>query len=261
MRLLSRTILLAAGAAAALAATVSAAMLVQDDEVRPDRSETVAGWRIDDIPQPTEDDPVARLIRITREGENREISYEIRLSGYGGTGWTSTMYSAEMGWENSGCNRSGPAAVETGAPAQRPARVRGVLVRELGRLESACHAPAGTTAPLLDGFEAAFARLSEWHGERLAEIEAWAAAGNMAGYSGDNDMSMYMDTNMDTDMETGSDMGAMADMNATYADDMSMDANAMDMEYGTDMNWSASEAAEEAARAAEAAVEDGPKER
>jgi hypothetical protein len=168
-----------------------------------------------------------------------------------------------MGYGNTGCNRGSSAAVETGAPAQRPARLRALLVRELGRLESSCRAPAGTAAPLLEGFEAAFARLSAWHGERFAALEAAREAGYAPGYltpeemaAGGNDAMMDMNmVEMDaSDMSMDAnyvDMG-MTDMNATW------DENAAD-DFSAEALEAAAAATEAAADAAEAAMEDEPK--
>jgi len=238
----SRTVLIACGAALALG--TSALLAAQSGGG--DRNETVAGWQIEDVADTSQDDPTARIVRMTRNLGNQELSYEIRLYVGGGTGWANSYFSAGMGWENRGCNESGGAAVETGAPAGRPARLRALLARKLAGLEDDCGAPDGTTAPLLDGFEAAFARLSSWHAVRLAEVEAAAETMAASDYgSNDMDWGPDPDAHMDVNMTMGADM--TIDMNAA---DMSVDGSYSEMNYiGSNITASEYEAMEAAANA------------
>ena len=231
----------ALAASAALLTALAGASLIVAQEAPAGQSETVAGWRIEEVADDfADDDPQARIIRMKREADGHELGYEIRLYSGGGPGWGSSSFSISASGDRN-CWRSASAATEIGPPEQRAARVRELLARELRRIERQCAAAPGSLDMLLQGFEPAFARFTALHGELYASIEA--AAQDVP----ENEMAM--DANMDMDMNMGMDMNA-ADMEMNSADpEMPM----------TDMNMAvedaeAAEAAADALRAADEAL-------
>lgn len=186
-------------------------------EQAPDRSVEVNGWRLEDIAQPDEDDPLRRLIRMTRTNGSEELSFDVDVSGQAPEGWGNNSFAASGSNGNRFCNASGPVMAETGPPEERAQRVRAVLARELGELERQCRSAAGSMAHYLDGFEGGFALLSAWHNERQAEVTAIVEAS----YDADNVAVAYYD-------EYGNEM----DMSANYAvDDYDAANGAMETAY------------------------------
>ncbi len=197
-----------AGALLALGVAGTAIVSAQS-AVTANRSETVNGWRVEDVGTDSADDPTGRLIRMTREIGPHRIEYEIEISG-GGSRWGNARFGAGTNHDGRSCWKSGSAAAETGPPAARAGRVRTVLARELGQVERQCGSAPGETAALLEGFEGAFALLSSWHAGRLAEADAAAAADSAAmGNAAYDDMGM--DMNMDMGMDASADMNAAMD--------------------------------------------------
>lgn len=163
-------------AATALAIGATGTVLVAAEQGRSaDRSETVGGWRIEDVTRDDPDDPAARIVRMTRDVDGHRLSYETNLYVDAGPNWGDTTFSVGTYHQSRSCSHSGSAAVEIGPAAQRGARVRDLLTRELRRAERDCGETPGALDMLLAGFAPAFARLSAIHDQRFAELEAAAA--------------------------------------------------------------------------------------
>lgn len=210
------------------AGLAGAAMLMAQDAppAAPDRSVDVNGWRIEDVPEPTGDDPQHRVIRMTRGGEFENFVFTVDVSSYRLEGWGDNSFSANGAHDGRSCGNSGSVMAETGPPEERAGRVRAVLARELGDLERQCGAPRGAMQGRLDGFEGGFALLSAWYSERQAELRALAE-------------SAYDETN-----------AAYAYDNSVYYDD----GMAMDMNMSTETNYTNPEAEAAAIEAVEAAL-------
>jgi hypothetical protein len=164
-------------AATALAVGATGTVLIAAGQGRSaDRSETVGGWHIEDVTHDDPDDPDARTIRMTREMDGHRLSYETILHAGAGPSWGDTLFSVGTFNQSRSCSHSGSAAVEIGPTAQRGARLRDLLTRELRRAEQDCGEAPGTLDILLAGFGPAFARLSAIHDQRFADLEAAAAA-------------------------------------------------------------------------------------
>ena len=201
-------------AALAAAAAFAAA---QTQSPAPDQRRTVAGWLVEDGPAPVAegddmqmdanasdmdmgmanmsmtdeeaaemrnalamntmsasdgyaDAPVDRRIVMSRTSGAHRLSYELYTSS---AGWMGS-YDAN----SNGCFSMFGLEVEGEfPPAERPRRTRAALLRALQEHERRCEEPPGSTTALLDGFEPAFALLSTWYEQRMAEHAAyWAHA-------------------------------------------------------------------------------------
>lgn len=208
-----------------LTGLAGAAMLIAQPapEPAPDRSVEVNGWRVEDIAQPSEDDPLRRIIRMTRTNGSEELSFDVDISGQAPEGWGNNSFAASGSNGDRFCNASGPVMAETGPPEERAQRVRTVLARELGELERQCRSAAGTMAHYLDGFEGGFALLSAWHNERQAEVTAILEASY-----GDNAAVPY-DYYDDMDVNMGE--GDMMEMSNDAVDDFDAANGAMEAAY------------------------------
>ena len=238
-------------AAIPLIGAAGAAMLMaQDTSPAPARSVEVNGWRVEDVPEPTEDDPQHRVIRMTRGGEYEDLVFTVDLSGYRLEGWGDNSFSANGAHEGRSCSSGGGVMAETGPPEERAARVRAVLARELGNLERQCGAPRGTMQGRLEGFEGGFAQLSAWYGERQAQARLIAEESNSMEVYGENvaydDGGYSLDTNM---YETYPDDGNMMTSETNYSEDPEATAAAIE----------AAEAALNAVAGAAEAADPGPK--
>jgi hypothetical protein len=181
-----------------------------------DRSETVGGWRIEDVAEEGADDPSARTIRMSREVDGHRISYETRLFAGSGPNWAGATFGIGTHGQNQACSHSASAAVEIGPAAERGARVRALLTEQLRGAERDCGEPAGALDMLLDGIEPAFARFTALHEERAVQLEAETATADNFAFD-ENEMTApddaattAMDANLDG-METNmsaDDIGA-----------------------------------------------------
>ena len=246
---------LASLAATALIVSAGGASFIAAAQGGEDRSETVAGWRVEDVDDELEEDPLTRTIRMTREVDGHELSYEMTLYPGGGSGWSGTRFGISTHSDNQACSRSASAATEIGPPAERAARLRELLSRELRRIERECRATPGTLDMLLAGLEPAFARFSAYHDDRHAAIQAAETQAEDA-YALDDSA---MDDNMTVEMNMADAADMMVDMNATDMD-TATELSETDTNISTNMNMTAEEleapadATENALRAAEEAM-------
>lgn len=213
-------------AAFSLIGLAGAAILIAQPapEPAPDRSVEVNGWRVEDIAQPDDYDPLRRIIRMTRTNGSEELSFDVDISGQAPEGWGNNSFAASGSNGNRFCNASGPVMAETGPPEERAQRVRAVLARELGELERQCRSAAGSMAHYLDGFEGGFALLSAWHNERQAEVTAIVEAS----YDADN-VAVPYDNYYDMDVNMGE--GDMMEMSNFAVDDYDAANGAMEAAY------------------------------
>lgn len=241
-------------AALPLIAVAGAAMLMAQEPppAAPDRSVEVNGWRVEDVAEPSDDDPGHRVIRMTRGGDYETLVFTVAVSGYRLDGWGDNMFEANATHDGGSCGNGGSVMAETGPPEERAARVRAVLARELGNLERQCGAPRGALQGRLEGFEGGFALLSAWYSERQAELRAVAASAydeTNAAYAYDNAIyyedGMTMDTNMSMDAGVYDDSYANATVDMNYSEDPEAAIGALE---------AAADAAEAAIDAAEAAL-------
>ncbi len=135
-------------------------------------SETVGGWRIEEVDDSFQDDPRYRVVRIEHRLGRQRIQYVAQFSPWAPERWDGA-YSGSAANDATSCSTGGGAAPAVWpAPGERMRVMRALIVERLEALERECGVAAGTTAPLLDGFEAAFAALIARHESWQAEMRA-----------------------------------------------------------------------------------------
>ncbi len=166
-------------AALAVAATFASA---QSQSPAPDQRRTIAGWSVEDLPMPPEENdmamadaesadvmnamyqdvPADRIVSMTRAAGSRSLTYRLYPSSQSWPGY----YVAD----SDGCIHSLPLEIEGEVPrAERARRTQAALTRALQEHERFCQVPAGSVTALLEGFEPAFALLDTWYERHIAE--------------------------------------------------------------------------------------------
>ncbi|HEY5713368.1 MAG TPA: hypothetical protein VIT38_15845 [Allosphingosinicella sp.] len=192
----------------------------------PDRHRFVAGWQIEDVADPSGEDPYRRSIRMRRQGEDWSVQFEF----VEGAVAVSQSRNHEANVAQCSQSHGGPDWGGTAADQARDARAD--LSRLLAHAQRSCERNSDITAAALTGFDEAFAVALAWDRERIALLAPFRArddaAGTPGGPAGDDGMTSTAEINaskddMSMDMNAGADMSM--DMNAS-ADDVSTEMNA-----------------------------------
>ncbi len=143
---------------------IAAFLIAQSDGREPDRRASVAGWTVEDVAEPGDFEPDRRVVRMIREAGNTRVAYEVYPDSEASAGG----FDAQT---QGGCFSIHGLDVEAEGPG-RASAVRAALANALEGHKQVC-AEGGFEVPdMLGGFEAAFARLSEWRDFRVAESAA-----------------------------------------------------------------------------------------
>ena len=189
----------------------------------PDRHQFVAGWQIEDLADPSGEDPYRRTIRMRRQGEDWSVRFEF----VEGAVAASTERNREANVGNCAQGHGGPDWGGSAADQARDARED--LARLIADAQRSCDRTTDITSAALAGFDAAFAVAFAWDRERIAllaplrpgdEAEASSARNEASAASAEMDPAMddmYMDSNaldMSMDMNSGADVMS-SEMNAS----------------------------------------------
>ncbi len=187
-------------AALAAAATFAAA---QSQAPAADQRRTIAGWLVEDLPVPPEDEDgiaMADSVSMNGMGADTDMSDSMNLMATnmmsaagdypaepgdrivsmsraaGSRSLTYRLYPSSQSWpgyyvaDSDGCIHSLPLEIEGEVPrAERARRTQAALTRALQEHERFCQVPAGSVTALLEGFEPAFALLDTWYERHIAE--------------------------------------------------------------------------------------------
>jgi hypothetical protein len=170
----------------AAAGLATAALAVTQTRTASDQRRQVSGWVIEDIAEPTDDDPTRRVIRMTRQVGGQRLAYEVAFFDSGFVGEDGSEATSGNCSQSLLPLESQPAGLQ----ARSAASARAALARELARFETFCGLPSGGASILLDSFEEGFAVLSTWRRQRLAEYDEMIAGNSPAPHES-NDVNSY----------------------------------------------------------------------
>ena len=199
-----------------LSAAVLAAPSAPGGPQSPDRHQMVAGWQIDDVADPREDDPHRRAIRMRREGQDWSVQYVFVESAM-----SAETRSHEVNFGP--CYQSQDEPDWGGSATEQAQMARTSLLTSIAHATQSCDHATDIAPAAIDGFDQAFAAALVWDRERIAQIDPLRAeqmsredaAADAPGLVGaQNSANVEMNTSMD-DMT----------MDTNVADDTSMDTN------------------------------------
>ena len=181
-------------AALAAAATFAAA---QSQSPAPDQRRTIAGWLVEDLSMPPQEDDMEMADTGMTDAERADVMNAMATNTMSGSGdypdvpadrivsmsraagsrsLTYRLYPSSQSWpgyyvaDSNGCVHSLPLEIEGEVPrAERARRTQAALMRALQEHGRFCRVPASSVTALLEGFEPAFALLDTWYERHIAE--------------------------------------------------------------------------------------------